>query len=262
MRKNDLNIWLNDADLRSMSDRLKIIDIAEDAPETTIGTERGGISYGQIVTDEHRENLSVTVRFLLLIHDPAQRMSIIDSIRGWCRDSGYLKISVRPGKMLAVRCTELPAPTGLALSTEYSIVFTAYALPFWVDESPAIASVEGNGSTTMFVGGTAAETTCEISLHNTGTTTINEVSVRSGTSFLTFEDLSLGAGGTLKIDYSVDGNIQINTFSASGLMVSAYSKRTTDSSDDLTVSCGGTNTITVQTDGTSQTTIMARGRWL
>ena len=136
---NNFDCTLDGVALSSLSGRICILDIAEDAPrmhETTLPLHSGG----QHVLTRERQSISIRVRFAIHEERPALRSAIAASIRAWAADSGYLTITARPGQRLHVSCTETPAFSGNDWTEELTLVFTSTHTPWWEDAETTSAS--------------------------------------------------------------------------------------------------------------------------
>lgn len=237
-----------------------IVGIDESYPQMSTKTEPRGWGAGTTFLTEARRSLTVAIRFELPNGTQVERNAALDMIRAWCAP-GWLTISTRPGKRLRVRPSDLPTMVNHRYDTTFTVRLTAYEQPYWESESPALATINGSGSETIYTPGTEKTAVCTLRAENTGSTICNSLTVTVDATVQRFELLGLAPGETLALDYDDHSLLQIMIRTADGVERSAYASRTPESDDDLLAPCGKACTVRVEADGNLKTTIMARGRW-
>lgn len=106
--------------------------IDEQAPQ--IDTPTVQVGRRTVVLDRQRKAHAVNIVFTIRNHiqDYAGRAEILSVVNAWAMGDGELSVSYRPGQVLHVTCTDLPAAGCMDdWTTEYSLTFTAYAVPCW-----------------------------------------------------------------------------------------------------------------------------------
>lgn len=231
--------------------------------ETVEAVNRMGGS-GQRITGQHWESLEASVTFAINIPKKqlAERRAVFDQVIAWAMNKGWLTISFMPGKRMYVEKVSVPKSTDLFnWNAEYTITFRAYGVPFWQDSTATTAAValadEGNGSIT--VPGNV-ETVCDAEVTNAGESSIDTMTVKTGSSSMSFSDLGLAAGEKLEIKHGNNGLLTIRIRSAGGVLRSVMDKRTGGSADDLTVTPG--NRAIKITGGDVTATVSCFGRYV
>lgn len=213
----------------------------------------GGV--GQRITMQHWEYLDVNITFAIdkAKTDLSGRKTVFDKAMKWAMAKGWLTVNYISGRRLYIDKVILPSAGDLwEWKSSYTITLKAISVPFWQDTEETTST----GSSITVPG--IMQTVCDASIVNSGSTTINTMSVRIGTSEFNFENLGLVAGETLEISHSNEGILSIRIKNGNTYR-NAYGKRTTDSADDLFVEPGSRN-ITI-TGGTTTKTVSCRGRW-
>ena len=248
--------WMDGEGLHDVDPAVIITDIRESKPEENIVTAGNGYRDGQRVLYRHREALSVTIRFMIREYDVARRKGILSRVLAWAHD-GWLQINDRPEQRLRVVCEDMPAITSaLKWTEELSVVFTAYAVPYW-QETHAV-SVSGSGqSGTVHLAPLGDMPCClEANISNTGSGTLNILTLTAGNRSFAFSGLGLASGKTLTIRYAEDTGLLRMEIEWESVM----NKRTAASADDLLL-YPGSNTITFTADQQISGIFKARGLW-
>lgn len=233
---------------------IRSIDVGTTKETFNTTARMGGV--GQRITNKHWDALEVSVSFAIDIHKEQMddRKDVFDDVVAWALAKGWLTVNWMPGKRMFVDQVVLPKAGDMREWTnDYTIIFRAYAVPFWQDDT----ATEATGSTITVPGNT--ETVCNAEITNSSGSTINTLSVAVGDSTLNFTNLGLANGETLIIDHGTDGILQILIANTSEIYRSALGKRT-GGSDDLFVS-PGVNDITI-TGGTVTKVIRCYGRYV
>lgn len=243
---------LNSVSLSGLDERICILDIVEDAPKlrTAAAFLR---TEGQRLLSQARESLSV--RILLAIHDeePVRRSTLLSLIRAWAEKGGFLTLSTRPEQQMQVICTAMPSLSAEEWTQEITLAFTSLATPYW--EDAVHTEVVTDSQTTLTVPGTADSAPVDVIITNTGSETINDITVCCGISRIRFAGLALHAGSELLLVYS-QGLLYAK---ADGYSIMKY--RTADSSDLLLAPCGSSVIVSVEASQPVNAIFSARGRY-
>lgn len=251
--KTRYSVWMNNQGLQDLDERIYITDIKENDPKQRMITAEKPIGGGTRLLRVMRESLSVVVRFAVREYDTARRRDILTRIRAWARE-GYLSTSDRPGQRLYVVCEKIPtADSALKWTGEMEMTLTAYAVPWWEDETPTRATYTGtNGTAALMCRGDEGGL-LDAEITTAGTVTSMSIKV-NGRSFV-FSGLSLAGGSRVTISHDKDGVLSIKAGS-----VSLLPKRTAASADELLLASGG-NTITFTANASCTAVFSARGRY-
>lgn len=168
---------------------------------------------GQRLTVQHWDWLEASVTFAIDLpkRQLAERRAVFDKAIAWAMRKGWLTMTPMSGKRMFVDKVVVPGSGDLwEWLNDYTIIFRAYAVPFWQDstktETEIAAADSGAGSIT--VPGTA-DTVCDAEILNAGNETIDDLNIRVGGSVMTFEDLGLEAGEALVVSHGNDGLVSI-----------------------------------------------------
>lgn len=250
-------VALNGVELSSLAPEIIVTDIVHNAPLRELKTsDIAGIN-GKLYTRTVTSSTGVTVYFEIHTQDVRRRAMIMEDVQRWAMNGGVLTTGDRPDRRLDVVCESLPAVgSALKWTGSCSIGFTAYAVPFWEDETPRRVSISGNGSKSLYVPGFAAPAGVEAAVRNAGSGKITSVQLTAGETFMEFTGLSLAAGKTLAIGHDERGLLTAKIGETSVL-----AKRTAESSDEMELEPGKTALFSVRTDGSASTVFEVRGRY-
>ncbi len=243
---------LNGVSLSRQDDRLCVLDIDEQAPKLRL-TAAVLPTAGQQLLAQSRESLSVEVRFAIQEEDPRLRRQALQKVLAWAMKGGILTTSDRKNQQLNVVCTALPAMAAEDWTAPLSITFTTTRCPYW--EDAALTQCAGT-SCTVALPGTADSTPVSAQITNTGTEAITSLTLYCGATYMTFEGITLPAGGVFLLE-AEDGLLCAAVDGASVL-----SCRTPGSSDLLLAPCGQSAALSVTAAGTVTATFSARGRYV
>lgn len=266
-------VALDGAQMDQIDERIVIRGVEMGAGKESISAEAlyGGI--GSRVTSRHRDSLDITVRFALRLKrgDEAARAELLEKVNGWAAGGGWLTTNVKPDRRIRVCRASLPGDGETRdWLQEYAIVFRAYGVPYWQEEtgtSGAQTSNGGRNQVTLAVNG-YTETVVDLEYKNLGaainTATIGVgPSVSSPESQFVLTGLGLGTGETLVIDHPDEGErswLRIRIRGTNGAYRTAYGCRTEASSDDLQVA-PGRKIIWITKSGNGTLSAAVRGRY-
>ena len=258
-------VALNDVQLDELDERILVLGVTDGAGKETMNavSRFGGI--GQRLTLRHRDTLDVNVVFGLRIkaNDMQARSELFELVSAWAMGGGWLTVNYKPNRRLYVTCAQLPAPGDLAnWTTEFSIVFRAYGVPYWQQVTPTQIKVASTRAITrsMEVPGTA-ETVLDVAFTNISGMDIATFVFTAGDKRFALENLALKANETLAIEHTAEGILRIGIYGTTGAWRSALGCRTAESSDNLTVNPGTVQwSVTAQRAG--RLTVSCCGRYL
>lgn len=202
---------------------------------------------GSRVTSRHRDSLDITVRFALRLKrgDENARARLLEQVNGWAGDGGWLTTNLKADRKIRVICVSLPGDGEIRNWTqEYAIVFRAFGVPWWQEETGTSVSVSGGNATLtayLVVNG-YVPAPIDIEYRNAGNGAVTDLTVGIGPdtshpeSRIILTGLGLAVGETLVIDHPDEGDkswLRIRIRSTAGVYRSALDKRTGASSDDL-----------------------------
>lgn len=209
---------------------------------------------GQRITNRHWDTMEVAVNYAINIPKKQQeaRRAVFDAVNAWAMSKGWLTVNYIPGRQLYVDSVNLPNSADLwNWSEEFTITFTAYAVPFWQDSTATVST----GASITVPG--MAETVCDAEITNGSGSTIDTMTVAVGESVFSFTGLGLANGEKLEITHNEKGILIIRIYT--GAMVRSALDKRTGGSDDLYVKPGA-NAITVSAQGVTWS-VSCRGRY-
>ena len=212
---------------------------------------------GQRVTGRHWDTIDVSVSYAINIPKKqlAERRAVFDAVNAWAMAKGWLTVNYMTGRRLYVDNVTLPSSADLwGWTEEFTIVFRAYAVPFWQDATATVSTGE-----TITVPG-MVKTVCDAELTNESGDTVDSLTLTVGDSSFYFEELGLEDDEVLRISHGNDGILMIQIVNGPVFSRSAMDSRTGESDDDLYVE-PGTNAITVSAEGVTWS-VSCCGRYL
>jgi hypothetical protein len=260
-------VSLDGVQLDEIDDRIIIQGVEPQAGKDTINTVSQWGSDGSRVTGRHRDSLDINVRFALdmkrNVYD--ERSEVFEAIAGWAMGGGWLRTSTKPDRRIRVICAQLPAEGDpLAWTSEYTITFRAYGVPYWQQDGAGQLRLQNVSSVnTVFGVAGNVESVLEVTFENRSGGTINDWKIEAGNSKIVLAQLGLANKETLVIDHHDNGRrsvIRIRIKNTSGSHRSVLEKRTAASSNDLQVSPGD-NTVKMTSGGAGDLLISCHGRF-
>lgn len=250
-------VALNGQQLDQVDDSIVIKRIDTGATKETLNATAMMGGAGQRITTQHWDTLDVSVTFAIDIPKKqlAARRAVFDQVTAWALQKGWLTVNWMTGK--GIRVDKAMIPSGGDMfdwTNDFTIVFRAYAVPFWTDDE----TTEATGSSITVPGN--VETVCDAEITNGSGSTIDTLSVSVGDSSMSFTNLGLADGEKLVIGHGDDGLLYIRIYTGESYYRRVMDKRTGGSSDDLYVKPGA-NAITV-TGGTVTKKISCLGRYV
>ena len=254
---------LDGAQLDAVDKRILIQGIETQAGKDTIGTANPGGTDGLRVTARKRDSLDILIRFSIneKSYRPAEREAVFQKAMSWAATGGWLTVNYKSGQKIRVVPAQYPGE-GDILNREnsYNITFRAHGVPFWQEADPEPVTMTGaSGSGTISVAGNQ-KTFLEFSFENTGSGTINTLTISCAGTQYQFAGLGLAAGETLICDHLDDGTkcLQRIRILNGSTYRSAMAKRS--GSDEL-MAMPGENTVSYTAGGAGILTLTAAGRY-
>lgn len=246
------SVWMDQKAMHDIDPSIYIIDISESPPSIDVLTMRNGGRDGTHLINRHRQNLTVTIRFMVREYGTQRRKEIFSRIAAWAKSGKYLSISDRPSQRLRAVCIAPPTvQSSLKWTETQEITFMAYEKPYWEDEYGSKATASGNtGSVNLFVPGNADKALLGFSVANVSGAALTAFSVSVNGTKMQFAGLNVPSGGKIEAYYDDEGYLHI-----------PMANRTPDSNDDLIVRCGEINKISFTADQAVSVIFEARGRW-
>lgn len=241
--------------MSSLDENLLVIDVQESEKKSVSAVDKP-LADGQRFIRSQRKTLSVTVRFVIADADPSRRAYVLGLVQAWAHKGGRLEVNYRENQFLMARCDDLPSLASANVWTgEMTVVFTAHEFPFWLSHSETSVSITESGS--ISPGGVYDRIPCDVKIVNKGSAPVTAVTVSANQTSITFEGISLPPGAALEITHNEQGILSAKIGEASVL-----ARRTETSSDDLLVSGGENNSISVAANSSVTATFKARGVYL
>lgn len=225
--------------------------------DSTQAVNRMG-GFGQRVTDQHWETLDAAVAFAIDVPKKriARRRELFDAVKDWAMQKGWLTSNEMPGRRMYVDKTVIPGGGDMwEWTSEYTVTFRAYNVPFWQDETPTEvrSGAQNSGSFTLAVNGNE-QSVVDATFQNKSGATINNFWIQANGNRITLANLNLGGSETLTIHHGTDGLLRILKGSTS-----VYEKYT--GADDLFVKPGN-NAVSFQADRAGILTAQCYGRYV
>lgn len=253
--KTYFDIAVNGEWLSGVHESVMVSDVHENEVRQTDAAEKP-VSFGSRFVRSARKSLSVTVSFAIAERDPQRRMEVLKLVQDWAIAGGAVEVSYRDGQRLYAVCDNPPA---LASANKWTglleAVFTACDVPFWIDTAETRAAITKSGS--IHPGGSQLTVVCDAAITNTGSGAISRVEIITDASSVVFDGILLPAGGTLNITHNEKWVLAAKIAGESVL-----AKRTEQSSDDLYLTGGTKNNISIAADGSVSAVFKARGVYL
>lgn len=239
-------VWLDGLPLHELDPAIIVTNIIEQPAAVDVVSYPRARGAGTRVTNRTRRSLSVSVRFCIWDYDVIRRKAVMQKVIAWAKGGKYLSINDRPGQRLRVEVDELPVvQSSLHWQQEISLTFTAYANPYWEEETATVVNAINAAIFSADIPGDADIAMVDAVIQANNAT----ITVKADKSTITLKDVS----GVVEISHGDDGILRIMSNGESIL-----SHRTPESSDDLTATPGKVNQFSVS-GGTAVFSI--RGVW-
>lgn len=248
------NVWLDGLSLQAIDPAIFITDVQEHEPEQQVITAARAAGEGQHLLRQTRQCLSVTIRFAIREQHVARRSAVLQKVKAWCRQGGFLSISQRPGLRLCVSPGRLNTLSALRWTEELTLTFTAHHTPWWEEAFPTQITLP---KSSLNLPGDASSAPMDLRWVCSFSGTV-DLCVSTPLSAITFSGLSI----TKKQELLLTHREGVLVATLDGTDILPY--RTPESSDDLLLVCGDTNAVAVTVNGETAAgcILSARGRWL
>ena len=252
-------VALNGVQLDSVNTAIIIQGIDVKAGKEQWSAVSYGAGDGSRVTGNRRESLDINVRFTIneKSYRPQQRATILDAVKKWAAGGGVLTLNYKSGQQARVKCVQMPEEGDAGTRGQYTIVFRAYDVPYFVETTPTTYTREntrGVSGASLTVNG-SARTPLEFSFKNTSNTLINTFKITAGGNTIELTGLELANNYTLTLDHDAKGRQRIRV----GTM-RKMDCRTPESADELWVD-PGTASITVTAGNVGTLIVYSYGRF-
>lgn len=252
------DVYMDNLPLDAVDPAIYVTDVQETPVSYDATTLQRAKGDGLRVLRRLRDSKQVRVSFMVRETDVGRRRDIVQRVAAWAMSGKYLSLGDRPGQRLRVLCETLPSITSaLKWTQELTMVFTAYAMPYWEAETPIRASFTGTSGTAAIRQAGTAPCFLEAEISNTSGSTLTSLSLTADGQTMAFTGMALGAGKTLKIFYDDNWLLRAEVDGASVL-----NRRTADSADDLMLPPCKATTVAIAADKAVSVTLKARGLWL
>lgn len=250
-------VALGGQQLDELHERIVIRSVDPGVPHENIESVNRMGGSGQRITGAHWETLDVTVGFAIDIpkYNMAERRAVFESVTAWALRKGWLTVNWLPNRRLYVDKVIIPNSGDLwDWTSEYTITFRAYNVPFWQDEQPtqAVSGTVSSGTLQLAVGGNMPSP-LEITFRNRSGMTIDNFTVSAGGKTQQLTNLGLGGTATLQFRHGTDGLLRITAGGAN-----VYGKMS--GHDDIVVNPGNVS-VSFSADRAGTFTVQSYGRW-
>lgn len=256
--KTRYSVTLDRNSLEAVAPEIIIIDIACTQQgfvrqTGTLQNRNGQFVYGQKV-------IQTTVSVLFEIHtkDVKRRQKICMDVQKWAMCGTQLRTGSRPGLVLNVRCSEVPVITSeLKWTGRMTVAFTADERPFWEEEYEQRAEVSGGGVKGVYVQGSVERVPVDVDIVNSGTDSVDTLTVSAGETHFTLENIGLAAGEMLRIGHDERGFLTIKKG-----VESMMHARTAGSSDELMLMVNKHEKVRLTGSSDAKAVFKFRGAWI
>ena len=246
------SVTMDNTPMSSISNMLQVLDIHYEPNEFQRNVARMAKGGGAYATNPYRQSVSVTIDFELHIYGTAARQTALQGVIDWAHGN-ILRTSDRPGQRLHVVCDSYPSiESAMRWTSPLSVTFTAYALPYWEEDTPVTASIT-NATGTLNVPGNVGENGAKVDVGITANAALTELTVGVGNNVITLTGIDVPQGGQITFSHDDYGHLRILQGNTSLL-----NKRS--GSDDLIAENGKVSTIRVVGNATGE--FSARGLWM
>ena len=251
-------VALGGQQLDELHDAIVIRSIDPGVPNESISAVDRMGGAGSRITGDHFSTIDVSVTYAIDIpkRRMAERRAVFDLVNTWAMKTGWLVTNERPGQKIYIDKAVLPSAGDLwNWTSEYTLVFRAYNVPFWQNGQTALAAsgTASSGSVWIQVDGNV-DTVVDVTFENRSGMTINNFWVQVSGNRITLSSLGLGGSETLRIHHGTDGLLRIQIGSRS-----VYDRYT--GADDLYTSPGARQ-VSFGADRAGILTAQCAGRWV
>ena len=244
--------YMDGVALSSIDPSIAVLDIVPVPGDINCAFATRANREGAVLTNKNKSSEGVQISFEIHEYSPMKRMDICQRVSKWANGE-ILQTSDRQGQRLRVMCSQYPVVNAKDWTAPVTVVFTAYVLPYWEEDAPAVISLTGtSGNAQIYAPGNAGEVLVEATVKANAAVTTFTLTV--GSTHITLSGLSLAANDVVTISY--DKNL-IQSIKKGN--TSLLDKRT--GSDDLLTTSGEYVTVEISADASITATFSARGCW-
>lgn len=251
-------VALGGVQLDEMHERIVVKEIDPGTPQENINAVNRMGGAGQRMTSQHWTTLDASVIFGIDVPkwNLEERREIFNLVKSWALRKGWLTTNQMVDRRMYADKVLIPNGGDMwNWTSDYTLTFRAYNVPFWQDSAPAQSrnSLITEGDLSLEIPGDE-QTVLDATFENKSGQTINKLTISVGKYTLKWTNLNLGGTETLKINHGTDGLLRAEIGNTSVL-----AKRT--GSDDLYVKPGSA-TVHIEAERAGDLTVMAYGRYL
>ena len=254
-------IKFNGVQLDELDESIVIRSIDHGVPKdnTQAADKMGG--WGQRVTGQHWSTVEAAVTFAIDIPktEMNRRRNVFDQVIAWAANrTGWLEFNTIDDRHLWVEKAVIPGGGDMwNWTSDYTIIFRAYAVPFWESITPTTVAVNSVSSygIPIDIGGTAPGV-LDVSFRNVSGATISNIAITAAGKTLTLNGVNLTASETLSITHPHENGGLLRIYAGSR---NVYGLRT--GADDLVVYPGRVNVV-LSASRAGNLTVTNYSRWL
>ena len=245
-------VWLDGRSLTEVDPSILITDVVEHGPKMNISSCSNARYDGMRMMRKTRQSLSVSICLEIRERRRERRQDVMEKIALWAGSGKALSISTRPGQRLLVALEEMPEEISSQRWTqEVALTFTAYAIPYWEDETPVRVYAHGKSGQTSITPAGCTGCFLEAVIVNSSENTLTQVKIQANGHTMELKGMSVAPEEKLEIRYDEEGLLHL-----------PFRFRTAQSCDDLLLMPGKRNEIAFEADQHVTMTLCARGRRL
>lgn len=248
-------VYLNGVALSSVNPDILILDVQYSPANFTTETYTTAKRQGARIHRRYVDKASVTVSFAIRKYGIQDRQTVCADVVAWAKNGGVLQTNDRNGQRLRCVCETFPVVQSVLRWTDpLTMTFSAYALPFWEEETPSVLHLTGTSDGgTLYVPGNIDGAMIEATV--TANASLTSVNLSANGKTMILSGLSVASGETIVLSYDDEmiQSIKVGT-------TSILNKRS--GPDDLLAIGGATNAFAFTSDADADVDFKVRGIWL
>lgn len=249
----DITCALDGIGVQDLDDRIYVEDVQEDTAIDQKTADRAG--YGLFPLNEGgHQSKTITVKVMIKERNRAARMQVARLIQGWAT-KGWLTSNMFPGLRIYVFCNKMPQVSAFEVSDRLEMKFIAYGEAYWQEITPlTINQTSAVSSNTHSITPRGTQKCFLEAQIAPSSGTLTSVTITVDSQSLALSGLSVTASAPLKIFYDELHILHIESGNTSLL-----SKRSAASADDIILTPGVANTVSMTFSRACNYTLYARG---